>query len=117
MCGIVGVYEFGRTEGAVNAATLVSMRDTLEHRGPDGAGLFVSDDRRVGFGHRRLSIVDLAGGAQPMFGEHGECLVFNGEIYNYPELRRQMSAEGILFRNHCDTEVILHLYARYGDDC
>src|SRR5688500_5777884 len=93
------------------------MRETIRHRGPDDAGLWLSDCRRVGLGSRRLSIVDLAGGGQPMFGERGEVLVFNGEIYNYPALRRRLSAEGVTFRTTCDTEVILHLYARHCDGC
>ena len=117
MCGIVGVFEHGRGAGGVTPELLVRMRETLYHRGPDGEGLFVSDDRRLGFGHRRLSIVDLEGGAQPMFDRGGACLVFNGEIYNYPALRRHLEADGVRFDTHCDTEVILHLYRRYGERC
>jgi asparagine synthase (glutamine-hydrolysing) len=117
MCGIVGVFEHGRSRGGVTPELLVRMRETLHHRGPDGEGLFVTEDRRLGFGHRRLSIVDLAGGAQPMFDAGGACLVFNGEIYNYPALRRELEAEGVRFETHCDTEVILHLYRRHGDRC
>jgi asparagine synthase (glutamine-hydrolysing) len=71
----------------------------------------------VGLGHRRLAIVDIAGGAQPMFGEDGTCLVFNGEIYNYPMLRRSLTQSGVRFKTNCDTEVILHLYKRHGDAC
>jgi asparagine synthase (glutamine-hydrolysing) len=93
------------------------MRETLHHRGPDGEGLFVSPDRRVGLAHRRLAIVDIAGGAQPMFGPGGTCLVFNGEIYNYPALRGELEREGVVFETNCDTEVILHLYRRHGDAC
>jgi len=96
---------------------LVRMRETLHHRGPDGEGLFLSPDRRVGFGHRRLAIVDLAGGAQPMFGDDGTCLVFNGEIYNYPALRRSLIETGARFKTNSDTEVILHLYRRFGEEC
>jgi asparagine synthase (glutamine-hydrolysing) len=117
MCGIVGVFEYGRESGGVAAELIARMRETLHHRGPDGEGMFVSPDRRVGFGHRRLSIIDLEHGAQPMFGKRGTCLVFNGEIYNYPELRRRLSAGGAEFETDCDTEVILHLYERYGEDC
>jgi asparagine synthase (glutamine-hydrolysing) len=117
MCGIVGIFEYGRTSGGISEPLLVRMRDTLPHRGPDGAGIHVSPDRRLGFGHRRLSIIDLEHGAQPMFGPRGTCLVFNGEIYNYPELRRQLSADGTQFQTDCDTEVILHLYDRYGEGC
>jgi asparagine synthase (glutamine-hydrolysing) len=96
---------------------MVRMRETLYHRGPDGEGIFISPDRRVGFGHRRLAIVDIAGGVQPMFGEDGACLVFNGEIYNYPELRRSLIESGVRFKTNSDTEVILHLYKRYGEGC
>jgi asparagine synthase (glutamine-hydrolysing) len=117
VCGIVGVYDHGRTEGHVDEATLVDMRETIHHRGPDEAGSWVSEDARVGLAMRRLSILDIDGGTQPMFGAGGEVLVFNGEIYNYPELRRELAADGVRFETHCDTEVILHLYARHGIDC
>ncbi|HKP91744.1 MAG TPA: asparagine synthase (glutamine-hydrolyzing) [Thermoleophilaceae bacterium] len=117
MCGIVGVFEHGRSRGGVTPDLVIRMRETLHHRGPDGEGLFVTEDGRLGFGHRRLSIVDLEAGAQPMFDAAGACLVFNGEIYNYPALRRELEADGVRFRTHCDTEVILHLYRRYGERC
>jgi asparagine synthase (glutamine-hydrolysing) len=117
VCGIVGVYEYARREGGVSEPLVEEMRDTLRHRGPDGAGTYVSQNRRVGLGHRRLAIVDPAGGTQPMHGPGGECLVFNGEIYNYPALRWELERDGTRFRTSCDTEVILHLYARYGDGC
>jgi asparagine synthase (glutamine-hydrolysing) len=113
----VGVYEYARREGGVSAPLICRMRDTLRHRGPDGAGIYVTEDRRVGLGHRRLAIVDPPGGAQPMFGQRGECLVFNGEIYNYPALRRTLEMDGAEFATNCDTEVILHLYARLGAEC
>src|SRR5947209_17937309 len=117
MCGIAGVFEYGHGTGGVTESLVVGMRDTLEHRGPDGEGVFISDDRRVGLGHRRLAIVDIRGGAQPMFGQRGIAIVFNGEIYNYPALRDQLAREGVRFHTRCDTEVILHLYARYGEAC
>jgi asparagine synthase (glutamine-hydrolysing) len=101
----------------VTPELIVSMRDVLEHRGPDGDGLFVSQDRRVGLGHRRLSILDPEGGAQPMFGADGTALVCNGEIYNYPVLRRSLEREGARFATSCDSEVILHLYERHGEAC
>src|SRR5438105_5259391 len=110
MCGITGVFEHGRTVGSVSEQLVVRMRETLHHRGPDGEGLFISEDRKVGLGSRRLAIVDIEGGSQPMFGESGTCLVFNGEIYNYPALRQTLTSAGVHFRTHCDTEVILHLY-------
>ena len=117
MCGIVGVFEYGRSAGSLTEELVVRMRETLHHRGPDGEGVFVSEDRRVGFGHRRLAIIDLDGGAQPMFDDSDRCLVFNGEIYNYPVLRKSLEADGVRFRTDCDTEVILHLYRRYGERC
>jgi asparagine synthase (glutamine-hydrolysing) len=117
MCGIAGIVEYGRAAGGVTDKLLLAMRETLVHRGPDDAGMWISRDRRVGLAHRRLSIVDLAHGGQPMFGEAGECLIFNGEIYNYPELRQQLERQGTTFRTTCDTEVILKLYQRDGLDC
>ena len=117
MCGIAGVLEYGRAEGTVSAGLLTAMGDTLRHRGPDGQGFHLSADRRLGLAHRRLAIVDPSGGSQPMFGEGGTCLVFNGEIYNYPKLREELVAEGVRFRTTCDTEVILHLYARHQEQC
>jgi asparagine synthase (glutamine-hydrolysing) len=117
MCGIVGIFEHGKAVGGVSEPVITRMRETLRHRGPDGDGLWISKDRRVGLGHRRLSIVDIAGGAQPMHGANGEVLVFNGEIYNYPRLRSELERDGVQFRTNCDTEVILHLYARYGKAC
>lgn len=115
MCGFAGVFEYGLGSGGVDAATVVAMRETLHHRGPDGAGVHVSSDRRVGLGTRRLSIVDVAHGDQPMIGAGGECVAFNGEIYNYPALRAELEAEGVRFRTNCDTEVLLHLHARDGE--
>ncbi len=117
MCGIVGVFEYGTATGGVTTPLIERMRETLHHRGPDGEGTWISDDRRVGLGHRRLSILDISGGAQPMLGSRGEVLVFNGEIYNYPRLRSALERDGVAFRTTCDTEVILHLYARHGRAC
>jgi asparagine synthase (glutamine-hydrolysing) len=117
MCGLAGVYEHATREGSVSHEIVARMRDTLRHRGPDGEGIFVSEDARVGLGHCRLAIVDVARGAQPMFGRQGECLVYNGEIYNYPELRRQLESQGVVFESNCDTEVVLRLYERYGIEC
>ncbi|MEZ5855401.1 MAG: hypothetical protein R3D67_11935 [Hyphomicrobiaceae bacterium] len=90
----------------------------MARRGPDGKGEWVSPDARCGFGHRRLSIIDLSeGGAQPMANADGTLVVtFNGEIYNYRELRRSLEAKGYTFRSHSDTEVLLHLYADKGPD-
>jgi asparagine synthase (glutamine-hydrolysing) len=117
VCGIAGIYEYERSEGSVSEALVLRMRETLIHRGPDGEGLFVSQDRRVGLGSRRLAIVDIAGGDQPMFGRNGEVLVFNGEIYNYPTLRRELERQGVSFETDCDTEVVVRLYELHGERC
>jgi asparagine synthase (glutamine-hydrolysing) len=117
MCGIAGIFEYGRSEGSVSESLLLRMRETLHHRGPDGEGLYVSEDRRVGLGSRRLAIVDIVHGEQPMFGRNGETLIFNGEIYNYPTLRRELEAQGVQFETHCDTEVIVRLYELHGERC
>jgi asparagine synthase (glutamine-hydrolysing) len=116
MCGITGTFEY-RGDARVDESVLIRMRETMRHRGPDGEGLYISPEQRVGLAHRRLSIVDLAGGAQPMIGAEGHVLVFNGEIYNYPTLRRELEGQGISFRTNCDSEVILKLYESDGADC
>ena len=115
MCGICGelTFEAGAT---VRAETVVSMRDRLLHRGPDDQGLFVSDDRRVGLGFRRLRIIDLSPIAnQPMANEDGAVrVVFNGEIYNFKALRSRLVANGHQFKSQSDTEVLVHLYEDVG---
>src|SRR5579862_1763995 len=118
MCGICGVLTFGSSAEAVDEPTLRWMADTIRHRGPDDDGYFVSADRRVGMGFRRLSIVDLATGDQPMSNEDDSIwLVFNGEIYNHAAHRPGLEARGHRFRSKSDGEVILHLYEEYGPDC
>jgi asparagine synthase (glutamine-hydrolysing) len=114
MCGICGELT---VDGApVSAATIVAMRDRLEHRGPDDQGLFVSDDRRAGLGFRRLAIIDVSPlGNQPMANEDGSIRVaFNGEIYNFKALRERLLANGHQFRSNSDTEVLVHLYEDVG---
>lgn len=113
MCGIVALYH--KDGSPVDRQVLVRMRDTLTHRGPDDAGLYV--DGRVGLAHRRLSIIDLSPtGAQPMFDESGTIsVVFNGEIYNYAALRQEFSARGYRFRTKSDTETILAGYVLHGE--
>jgi asparagine synthase (glutamine-hydrolysing) len=118
MCGICGVISFGPSAAPVEQPTLQAMADTLRHRGPDADGYFVSPDHRVGFGFRRLSIVDLATGDQPMSNEDGSVwLIFNGEIYNHADHRPWLEARGHRFRSRCDAEVVLHLYEEFGPDC
>ena len=116
MCGICGEVRFSGG-GHVADEELIRMRDTLVHRGPDSEGLYVSSDRRVGLGFRRLRIIDLTPNAdQPMPNEDGSIrLVFNGEIYNYRALRRQLESRHA-FRSQSDTEVIVHLYEEKGAD-
>jgi len=88
MCGICGVFNYAGTSSEVNEGLIKKMSDEIAHRGPDDEGLFLSADRRIGLGFRRLSIIDLAGGHQPMANEDGTVwIVFNGEIYNHQELR------------------------------
>jgi asparagine synthase (glutamine-hydrolysing) len=115
MCGICGKLNFDRRE-PVSRSLLRRMTDSLVHRGPDGSGEFVSGP--IALGHRRLSIIDLDTGAQPMANEDGSVqVVFNGEIYNFAELRRELIAKGHRFRSSSDTEVIVHLYEDIGADC
>ena len=116
MCGISGIALSRRRPGVVDEATLTRMRDVLRHRGPDDAGLFI--DGPIGLAHRRLSIVDLATGHQPMPNEDGSVhIVFNGEIYNHAEHRLGLEAKGHVFATHSDTEAIVHLYEEYGERC
>ncbi len=92
------------------------MRDVISYRGPDDAGIFI--DRNVGLGHRRLAIVDVAHGQQPMFNRDESCVItYNGEIYNHADCRPELESKGHIFQTHCDTETILHLYEEYGAKC
>ncbi|MFV1995840.1 MAG: asparagine synthase (glutamine-hydrolyzing), partial [Verrucomicrobiales bacterium] len=113
MCGI-----FGFT-GKEDEALLRRMSERTRHRGPDGEGYFTSDDRRFSMGMRRLSIIDIEGGAQPIYNEDRSlALCFNGEIYNYVELREDLVARGHVFAtDHSDTETIVHAYEEFGDKC
>lgn len=116
MCGIAGHYAYSSDAPPVSREALLRTRDSMTARGPDGAGLWLSDDRKLGLAHRRLAIIDLTeAGAQPMHSADGRYTVtFNGEIYNYPALRAELEKEGVIFRSHSDTEVLLHLYHRDG---
>jgi asparagine synthase (glutamine-hydrolysing) len=117
MCGIAGIYAYHYAANAVDRAELRRIRDHMAARGPDGVGEWYSRDERVGFGHRRLTIIDLSErGAQPMMSADGKLVVtFNGEIYNYRQLRASLEARGHTFRTQTDTEVLLHLYAQKGE--
>ncbi len=118
MCGIAAIFGHNRNAPPVDRAELLAIRDQMIRRGPDGEGLWISDDRRIGLAHRRLTIVDLTdAGAQPMWnGDRTCCVTYNGEIYNFPELREQLLGRGRRFVSNCDTEVLLHLYAEKGED-
>ena len=114
MCGIVGFLDLRATR--VDASQLEGMVATLAHRGPDGQGIHCENG--VGLGHRRLSIIDLEGGHQPMSTPDGKLwITFNGEVFNYLELRDELIKSGHTLRTHSDTEVILHLYEEEGEDC
>ena len=140
MCGICGLWALGGAP--IDPALLTEMRDSMTHRGPDGAGcvMFSTDNSTepilfedpdtlaslvdentrfdVGLGHRRLSIIDLSTGDQPMGNEDGSVwIVYNGEVYNYLELRHELQARGHLFRTSSDTEVVIHAYEEYGEQC
>src|SRR5436309_6042039 len=113
MCGICGQYNFG-DQTPVLRQNIEKMTKTLVHRGPDDEGYYISGP--LGFGFRRLSIIDLAGGHQPMSDqEETVWVVFNGEIYNFQELRDELEAHGHVFRTRSDTEVIVHGYKQWGD--
>ncbi|HEU5050276.1 MAG TPA: asparagine synthase (glutamine-hydrolyzing), partial [Gemmatimonadales bacterium] len=115
MCGICGIVLPEGSTRRLDAALIERMRDVLVHRGPDGAGLFLEPG--VGLGHRRLSIVDVAHGAQPMASADGALqIVYNGEVYNHPELMPELQRDGVTYRTHCDTETVLHVYERDGAD-
>ena len=116
MCGIAGVFAYHYPALPVDRDELRLIRDNMQARGPDGFGEWFSADGRVGLGHRRLAIIDLSeSGAQPMRTACGRYVItFNGEIYNYRELRQQLEAKGCVFKSESDTEVLLHAFADAG---
>jgi len=115
MCGIAGIVQY-RGRKPVSRQRLAAMVDALHHRGPDETGLYL--DNRAGLGHARLSIIDLSSGTQPIHNEDQTLwITFNGEIFNYPELRKNLEARGHRFYTTTDTEVILHLYEEKGEAC
>src|SRR5438094_4869690 len=114
MCGIAGIVS--ADGGGVDSAAIHRMCQTIVHRGPDDEGILVRDG--AGLGMRRLSIIDLPGGHQPVFNEDRSVwIVFNGEIYNFRELRAELESNGHRFYTNSDTEVIVHLYEELGSDC
>jgi asparagine synthase (glutamine-hydrolysing) len=115
MCGLAGIFH-PSGDPAIDTGLLRRMTGALAHRGPDGDGFHV--EPHVGLGHRRLAIIDPAGGEQPMYNEdRSVVIVFNGEIYNFQQLRPKLQALGHVFRNRCDTEAIIHAWESFGPDC
>ncbi len=115
MCGIAGALHLSSEKIGGLPRVLGVMNRMQQHRGPDGEGVWCHPSGRVGFAHRRLSIIDLAAGQQPMSDRGGNCLTYNGEVYNYIELRKDLGAQHFVTRS--DTEVILHAYREWGPDC
>src|SRR3989338_7578120 len=110
MCGICGVL------GLEDKKLIRRMADVMQHRGPDDSGFYI--DKNIMLGHRRLSIIDLKTGKQPIFNEDKSIvIVYNGEIYNFKELREELEKKGHRFYTNSDTEVIVHSYEEYGEDC
>lgn len=116
MCGIAAIFSYGVHPSAIDESELLRIREQMYSRGPDGAGIWVAQDRRVGLAHRRLAIIDLdERSAQPMVSSDGRYrITFNGEIYNFRELRSEMERKGVVFRTQSDTEVLLEMYAAQG---
>ncbi len=115
MCGLVGIVDFGNS-GNLNHELLTSLTDTLEHRGPDDAGVWLEQDRSIGLGHRRLSILDVSsGGHQPMISRDGRLVIaYNGEVYNFKQIRQELIKAGSSFQGGSDTEVILEAIRAWG---
>ena len=114
MCGLTGIFR--ADGGSIDAAALAAMNLAVRHRGPDGDGFHVEPG--IGLGHRRLSIIDVEGGRQPMFNEdESVVIVFNGEIYDHARLRPVLEARGHRFRTRSDTEAIIHAWEEWGPDC
>ena len=115
MCGIVGIFD-RQGERPIDPALLSHMNDSQTHRGPDESDIFLAPG--IGLGHRRLSIIDLKSGQQPLFNEdHSVVVVYNGEIFNFQALAEELQARGHIFRSQCDTEVIVHGWEEWGPDC
>ena len=114
MCGICGIAVPDSSSRSIDEAAFTRLRDTLAHRGPDGFGTFL--DAKVALGHRRLSIVDVSHGQQPMASaDDALVLVYNGEVFNHPTLMAQLRQDGVRYRTHCDTETVLHIFERRGE--
>lgn len=115
MCGIIGIYNSARP---VDAEILRRAADTLAHRGPDGEGFYIAEDRRTALAHRRLSIIDLSTGSQPLKNETGDIYAaVNGEFYGHAAIRRNLEGRGHIFATRSDSEILIHLYEEYGVAC
>ena len=115
MCGLTGIFDLSSVS-PIDRSIVKRMNDAIAHRGPDGEGFYFAPG--VGFGHRRLSIIDVAGGGQPIFNEDDSiALIYNGEIYNYRPLMAELKSAGHVFRTHCDTETVVHAWEQWGRDC
>jgi asparagine synthase (glutamine-hydrolysing) len=119
MCGITGIVD---SKAPIDRDVLSRMANALRHRGPDDESYYIADPKpgraNVGFGFRRLSIIDLSGGRQPMCNEDGSLwLVCNGELYNFADIKKRLITKGHKFRTGSDVEVLLHLYEDHGEDC
>ncbi|HEX8399449.1 MAG TPA: asparagine synthase (glutamine-hydrolyzing) [Pyrinomonadaceae bacterium] len=116
MCGIAGIAFSEKSRRRIDESALRRMSDAILHRGPDDAGIFVAEN--IGLAHRRLAIVDVSAGFQPMTNEDNSLqIVFNGEIYNHADFRDELVQKGHVYKTHCDTETILHLYEEHGASC
>ncbi|MDB5281428.1 MAG: asnB, partial [Bacteroidota bacterium] len=115
MCGIAGQVKLN---GVVSTQNCVAMTDAIQHRGPDDSGIYINESKTAVLGHRRLSFLDLGpAGHQPLTNEDSTLwITYNGEVYNYVELRKELEAQGHIFKSHTDTEVILHGYEQWGYD-
>lgn len=115
MCGIFGLFFFDQSH-EIDPAVVIKATNAMIHRGPDDSGFYIN--KNIGLGHRRLSIIDLSSGHQPMFNEDDQvAIVYNGEIYNYKEIQFDLISKGHIFKSNCDTEVIIHAYEEWGYDC
>ena len=116
MCGFTTIFSYGENAPLIDKKELTAIHQNLAPRGPAGEGVWIAKNQRLAMAHRRLSIIDITeSGAQPIVNaDESLRIVYNGEIYNYRELRRQLLESGVKFLSNSDTEVLLHLYARYG---
>src|ERR1700751_4510623 len=117
MCGIAGIWHLNGEN--LSAAKLKSFTNSMSHRGPDGEGIYIDENVQLGLGHRRLSILDLSdAGAQPMhYSDNNLVICYNGEVFNFIELKKELEQLGFSFKTTSDTEVILAAYKKWGKDC